>query len=485
MDRIFTRATPESVGIPSAAVVALVDELERSAHGVHSLVIVRHGVVAAEGWWAPNRAGFRQMLYSLTKSFTSTAVGLAIAEGRFTLDDQVIAFFPGKAPAEPGSNLAAMKVRHLLTMSAGHSEAVVGQILRFFTNDWVKTFFSLPVEYEPGSRFVYSSAASHILSAIVQETTGQRLADYLRPRLFEPLGFETPAWEEDPQGINTGGFGLMIRTEEIAAFGQLYLRKGAWGGRQLIDPAWVEAATSRRIDNSPADRPDWEQGYGYQFWRSRHGFRGDGAFGQYCLVIPEQDLVVAVTSGIEPMGQILEAMWSVLLPALRPDALAEDPAAHDAMERRLLDLHYDPRHGASSGPLEKDLAEATFRCDRNRFGFETLRFEFAPDRGALEVTRSNDRPPARLEFGRGAWQMDGSDILPEWSGLPLAVSGAWPQSGRFELDVNAPSTPFRYLLAFDTDGTSLMLSLSVNLSFGATNLGTVAATRTTGREVHD
>jgi CubicO group peptidase (beta-lactamase class C family) len=477
LDRILPRATPESVGIPSTAVVALVDELERSAHHVHSLMIVRRGRVAAEGWWSPNRPEYPQMLFSLTKSFTSTAVGMAIGEGRFTLDDPVISFFPGELPAAVSPNLAAMKVRHLLTMSAGHSEARVGPVLRFPAGDWVRAFLGLPVEDEPGTRFVYSSAASHILSAIVQETTGQKLADFLRPRLFDPLGFGEVTWEEDPQGINTGGFGLMVRTEEIAAFGRLYLQRGEWQGRRLIDPAWVEAATSRQIATPPAESLDWEQGYGYQFWRSRNGYRGDGAFGQYCIVVPENDLVVAVTSGIEKMAQVLVPIWDLLLPALRPAPLAEDPAAHAAMQRRLQALHYDPRPGERSGPQDSDLARSIFRVDKNRFGFETIRFEFGPEGGALVVTRTGGEPSAMLEFGRGEWRMGGSDLLPEWRGMPLAVSGAWAGPHEFEIDVNGPSTPFRYLFDFNADGSWLRLSVRVNLSFGLTSLGTVTARR--------
>jgi CubicO group peptidase (beta-lactamase class C family) len=475
MNTILPRATPESVGIPSAAVTALVDELERTAHHVHSLVIVRHGSVVADGWWAPNRREYPQTLFSLTKSFTSTAIGMAIAEGRFGLDDPVASFFPDKLPAHPDPLLAAMTVRHLLTMSAGHSDKKIGGVLRFHASDWVRTFLALPIEDEPGSRFVYSSAASHMLSAIIQATSGQPLIEYLRSRLFDPLGFGEVEWERDPQGINTGGFGLRVRTEEIAAFGQLYLQEGEWHGRRLVDPAWVTMATSRQID-TPPDEPDWSLGYGFQFWRSRHGFRADGAFGQFCLVVPESDLVVVYTSGIDKASRILDSTWSVLMPALRPAALPEEPAAHDAMQQRLNGLRYDPNPGAGTDPLEAELDGATFACDPNRYHLEALRFEFGADFGSIEVTRS-DRPPARLEFGRGKWHAGRSDMLPEWSGVPLFASASWPRPGELEIDVNTPSTPFRYRLEFKFDGDRLRLSSRVNVSFGLTSLGTVVATR--------
>ena len=137
-----------------------------------------------------------------------------------------------------------------------------------------------------------------MLSAIVQKATGKTVLDYLRPRLFEPLGIENPTWETSPQGISLGGYGLSIRTEDIARFGQLYLQKGKWQGKQLVPAAWVEAATARQTSNGSNPKSDWDQGYGYQFWRCRHGaYRGDGAFGQFCIVMPEQDAVVAITSG--------------------------------------------------------------------------------------------------------------------------------------------------------------------------------------------
>src|SRR5262249_17904140 len=158
---------------------------------------------------------------------------------------------------------------------------------------------------------------TYMLSAIVQKTAGLTVLDYLRPRLFEPLGIEDPTWGTSPQGVSLGGYGLSIRTEDIARFGQLYLQKGEWQGRQLLPTTRVQAATSRQVSNGSSPQSDWDQGYGYQFWRCRHGaFRGDGAFGQYCLVMPEQDAVLAITSGVKDMQAVLNLVWDKLLPAL-------------------------------------------------------------------------------------------------------------------------------------------------------------------------
>ena len=231
----------------------------------------------------------------------------------------MLKFFPEDAPAEPSNNLKAMRVSDLLRMSTGHQT----EPPRTPDQPWTKTFLAHPVPFKPGTHFLYNTSATYMLSAIVQKATGMTVLDYLRPRLFEPLGIEHPTWETSPQGISTGGYGLSIRTEDIARFGQLYLQKGKWQGKQLVPEAWVEAATARQTSNGSNPKSDWDQGYGYQFWRCRHGaYRGDGAFGQYCIVLPEQDAVIAITSGVKDMQAVLNLVWDKLLPAMKPSPLA-------------------------------------------------------------------------------------------------------------------------------------------------------------------
>ena len=311
------RTSPESQGIASAAILRFVEAAESQIHELHSFMLLRHGSVVAEGWWSPYSPEHPHILFSLSKSFTSTAVGLAVAEGHFTVDDPVLSFFPDDAPAEVSANLAAMRVRHLLSMSTGHDEDTTGPITARPDGNWIKGFFEEPVLHEPGTHFLYNSGASYMLSAIVQKTTGMKVIDYLRPRLFEPLGIDNPTWQECPQEINVGGWGLNIRTEDIARFGQLYLNKGIWGERRILSEAWVEEATSYQVSNGDDPESDWAQGYGYQFWRCRHNiYRGDGAFGQYSIVMPEQDAVLAITGGVGDMQQPLNLVWDILLPAM-------------------------------------------------------------------------------------------------------------------------------------------------------------------------
>ncbi|MGC9944429.1 MAG: serine hydrolase, partial [Verrucomicrobiota bacterium] len=317
------RSAPEAQGVSSSALLQFVNALDE-IDGMHGVVVVRHGQVIAEGWWAPYDAEHQHVLYSLSKSFTSSAVGFAVAEGRLSIDDPVLKFFPDAAPPAPSDNLKQMRVRDLLIMSTGHQDEppTAPDVIS------PKTFLAWPVPFLPGTHFKYNTAATFMLSAIIQKVTGQTVLDYLRPRLFEPLDIEHPVWDTNFQGISLGGYGLRVHTEDIAKFGQLYLQHGNWQGQQLLPADWVAMATSRQTSNGSDPDSDWTQGYCFQFWRCRHhAFRGDGAFGQYCVVMPDQDTVVAINSGVKNMQSVLNVIWDKLLPNLQAQALAPDPDA--------------------------------------------------------------------------------------------------------------------------------------------------------------
>ena len=242
-----------------------------------------------------------------------------------------------------------MRVRHLLTMTTGHDDDPSPVVFPTM-GDWVQEFLSLPVEHEPGTHFVYNTAASYMLSAIVQQATGQRLLDYLQPRLFEPLGIEGVTWEQSPTGVDTGGFGLSATTEDLAAIGLLYLQDGVWEGRQVLPDGWAAEATRLHVSNGDDPDNDWQQGYGYQFWRCRpaNSWRGDGAFGQYVVGLPEQDVVVAITAGRQDMHEYLEVLWDRLLPGLA-DAPREGEDRGE-LDDAIAAMHFDQPAGESLVP---------------------------------------------------------------------------------------------------------------------------------------
>ena len=208
------RCAPEAQGVSSSAIHGFVEAVEKQISELHSFMLLRHGAVVAEGWWSPYGPDRPHMLFSLSKSFTSTAIGLAVAEGRLSVEDRVLSFFPDDAPARISRNLDAMQVRHLLSMSTGHAEDTTGYMHKRRDGNWIRAFLARPVQHKPGTFFLYNTGATYMLSAIIQKVTGLTLLDYLQPRLFEPLGIQNPTWEMSPQGINTGGYGLSITTED-------------------------------------------------------------------------------------------------------------------------------------------------------------------------------------------------------------------------------------------------------------------------------
>jgi CubicO group peptidase (beta-lactamase class C family) len=340
------RSTPEAQGVPSQAVLDYIAAADK-VNTQHSFMIIRHGQVIGEGWWKPEAADKPHVLHSLTKTFNSTAVGLAIEAGKFSLDDKVLKFFPNDAPADPSDNLKAMTVRDLLTMSGGHdTEPRSGP-----GGPTVKQFLAHPVVHKPGTHFQYNSMGSYVLSAIVTKTTGQTSAEYLKTRLFEPLGIENPQWPSSPEGNSIGGDGLKICTEDIAKLGLLYLDKGKWNGKLLIPEKWVEEATSRQVPNDKESHSkigiDWQQGYGYQFWRCTHNsFRGDGAGGQLMVMIPDKDMVVAITADTGNFQGEMNAIWDHLYPACQDKALPEDAAGQAKVKEAVAKLEAHPQKRA-------------------------------------------------------------------------------------------------------------------------------------------
>lgn len=328
-DARLPRRSPESQGVSSEQILKFLRAANERIDTMHSFMMLRHGNVIAEAWWSPEGPDKPHVMWSLSKSFTSTAVGLAVEDGRLSIDDLVVKYFPESLPKDPSPELQTMRVRDLLTMSTGHdNEPKVRD-----KTDWIVEFLKHPVPKTPGSKFVYNTPATFMQSAIVQKLTGKTTLEYLKPRLFEPLGIEGPRWDTNPQGITLGGYGLFLKTEDVAKFGQLYLQKGKWDGKQLVPEAWITAATSKQVSNGTNPDSDWNQGYGFQFWRCRHNaYRGDGKDGQFCIVMPDHDVVVVMTANNSKLQDQLNVVWDELLPAISPQPLDPNPAAEEAIK---------------------------------------------------------------------------------------------------------------------------------------------------------
>ncbi len=295
-----------------------------------------------------------------------------------------------------------MRIYDLLTMHTGHDEDTMGRIREADGDDWVKNFLHLEVPRAPGSHFLYNTGASYLLSAIAQQVSGQNLMRFLQPRLFEPLGIVGADWQEDPRGINVGGYGLRVRTPDILNFGQLYRQKGQWEGKQLLSAAWVAEATQKQVDSQDNDG-DWGQGYGYQFWRCQPGgYRGDGAYGQYCIVLPEQEAVIAITSESRDMGASMQLVWNHILPAMRDETtLPEDEAAREALEQRLAQLHLPTPGKSATETVKQEVDNRTYTFEANDFNAETVWFRFGD--GQCEVEFVEDGQRIRVISGLNRW----------------------------------------------------------------------------------
>lgn len=402
------RSTPEAQGISSAGISEFLDAIKQSKQEFHSLMILRHGNVVAEGWWGPYSSEHRQQLYSLSKSFTGTAIGLAQSEGLLSVDDPIIKFFPDYLPAEVSDNLAALKVRHLLSMSVGHGKDSI-LILEASPAGvpWEKTFLSLPVVFKPGSQFMYNSGASFMLSAIIKKVTGKTAHEYLRPRLYDPLNITNTTWGENWEGIDMGASHLRMPTEDIAKFGQLYLQKGVWNGKQVISSDWVKAASSKQIENGKNDS-SWGYGYGYQFWLNPPGgFRADGAFGQFSMVLPELDAVVAITSESIDTKTTMQIVWDVLLPEMKAQALPENREAHKTLINELKDLKYVPPQLATTSPVAEKISGKEFMLYKNPFNAKSVVFSFTGDK-CVFVLKEDGKPDITITNGINHWIRKGN-----------------------------------------------------------------------------
>jgi CubicO group peptidase (beta-lactamase class C family) len=469
--RRLPRSTPEAQGVSSAELLDFLEAVGKSQHEFHSFMMVRHGQVIVEGWWSPYAPDLNHMLYSLSKSFTSTAIGLAVTEGRLRVEDPVISFFPNDLPASIGENLAALKVKHLLTMSVGHAKDSTPVITR--TDNWVKSFLALPLANPPGSTFLYNSGATYMLSAIVQKLTGQKVIDYLGPRLFQPLAIEGMTWETCPRGINTGGWGLAIQTEGLAKFGQLYLQKGAWNGKPILPAAWVAEATTFKIQQ-PAEpgkdleeakkTSDWLQGYCYQFWRTRHdAYRGDGAFGQYTIVMPDQDAVICITSETISMAGEFDLIWQYLLPAMKKNVLPPDPVSQARLKQKLASLALLPPKAQPVSPVAGRISGKTFKIEGDP-NVQSVSFKFHGDACTFTLQDAQGEHP--ITCGIENW-VDGKTDMP---GTPpkltvgplgpvskVLASGTWKDASTFQMTWHFYETPHHDTVTCHFDGDKVKI----------------------------
>ncbi len=476
------RSVPEIEGVSSDSILHFLDGVEKSKNELHSFMFLRHGKVIAEGWWNPYRAHLKHTLYSTSKSFTATAIGFAVTEKKLTVNDKVISFFPNDLPDTISPYLSALTIKDVLSMTTGQDPDPTFAIASQHTN-WVKGFLSLPILNMPGAKFLYNSLGTYMLSAIVQKVTGEKVIDYLRPRLFDPLGIEGMDWETDPRGINTGGWGLRLRTEDMAKFGQLFLQKGNWKGKQILPASWIEEASTLKILQDPdapqskRDASEWLQGYCYQMWRCRHNaYRADGAFGQYIIIMPDQDAVIAITAETPDMQDEINLVWKYLLPAMQNEKLPVNKNAEAALEQKLSSLAL-PLPAKAISSFANNIAGRTFAIQPNEKHIEEISFNVNDD--ACHVTLKTDTAVYHLAFGAGKWQagettMHGPSLVAgakaSLTGLPpfkIMGSYRWRDEHTLELILRFVESPHTEIMTCHFKEKNISIDVEKSFDYGA------------------
>jgi len=472
-------STPEAEVVSSQGIIKFLDAANKSKTEFHSFMFLRHGKVIAEGWWNPYRADLRHSLYSCSKSFTATAVGFAIAEKKLSLDDKVISFFPNELPDTVSKFLSELTLKDVLIMSDGMEPDPTP---KYVNADWIKAFLATPIVHEPGTTFLYNSLGTYMLSAIVTKVTGQKVMDYLKPRFFEPLGISGDDWETDIRGINTGGWGLRVKTEDMAKFAELYLQNGVWNGKQVLPKGWVEEASSVKIIQHPGlpqakkDSSDWEQGYCYQMWRCRHNaYRGDGAFGQFMIVMPDEDAALVITAETSNMQDELNLVWKYLLPAMHKEKLNADPKTTALLQQKLKALSV-PLPAKNASKMQRTISGKTFAIEQNKKHLQNIGFSFKNN--MCHVTLKTDTANYAFDFGSGNWH-EGTTNKPGPSLtagaieirnmlFPAKVKGSytWKNSSTLQLVLRYIESPHTEYITCYFEGNTIELSDENSFDYG-------------------
>ncbi len=439
-------STPRAQGVDAAGLLAVVEGMQERDLGLHGLAVARHGHHIASGWASPYTADRVHLVYSLSKSLTGLAVALLHQQGRLDLDDPVLARL-GVDLHDVDARWARVTVRHCLSMTVGHTEDAWPRVVDRWDlaavrsdDDWLSRVLANPPTAEPGSAFAYNQVATWLLSLVVDRLAGG-IRTLLRPHVLDPLGIGEVPWHTDPQGRELGFTGAHLTTGSVLALAQLVLDRGAWRGRQLVDASWFDRATvaAGPPNRDPEASPDWRRGYGYTFWMQEVGHRGDGAYGQFLVVLPDQDVAVAITSEHEHMQATLDLLWDHLVPAVdRPGSAADEARLATVLD----DLVIPPPPASTTSPRPE---AATFR--RSAAG------DLAPTWGDVTVRARDDDHLLRVDragatvdivVGDGRWcesvlEADG------WA-LPVVAGGGW-SGDTFVAEVRVIETPHTFRVA--------------------------------------
>ncbi len=463
------RATPESQGVPSKAVISYFDSImSLKTTEIHSALLMRHGKVIGEIHPKPFAAEYGHTLFSCSKTFLSAAVGIAIEENRLRANDRLATFFPELLPDTISPWLAKITIENLLTMQSGIKP---NGVIRTEEQEWVRKYLALPVATEPGRHFAYDSMCTYLLSAILSRVTGISAFEYLRPRLFKPLHIEKVNWEYSPENITTGGWGLYLQTESLAKFGQLLLADGKWEGKQIISPAWVKQMMTPHAETG-------KDKYCYQMWECAHPntARADGAYGQYIIVMPDEDMVAVITQSATGKAGAKEQLFLFrdLLPTLRNEPLTEGKD-YKLLTKKTSNYQLPYASGKASSTQSKKYAEKHYSLEANAMGWKGFTFE--QDKKGLTLTiDSEENGHTSIPCGYKTWvQSQVPTTFPpnarrstvnSYSGFSTpfisASSYAWKNASQLEVKTLFVDWMSGICLSFHFDGEHPFVEVKIN-----------------------
>lgn len=447
-------SSPSEQGVNPEGIARFLDAVEADP-GIepHGLIILRHGRRIADGHWHPHDGRRSRLLYSLSKTFTGTALALQIGEGRISLDDLVSDHLPEAFDgAAPG--LRGLRIRHIASMSSGHNRETLQEANALDPADPVRGFLRIPPDAVPGTLFAYNQPPVMTLATILQKLAGERLVDYLRPRLFDPLGIGDVRSAQLRPGIDLGYSGVHTNLDAVARLGQLYLDDGVHDGLRLLPQGWVREASTMQVSNAQNDQPDWQQGYGFQLWVSRHGYRGDGAYGQYMVVLPEQDAVVAMVSCVANMQTVLDLMWTHLLPAMSDDG-APNASADQRLADRLASLRLPTAQARLGGGVVSP-THASFNAAPHGTNSHRTITSITANGSSLTIHEGEQSLEVPLST---AWSRNAQDTI--------AASAAHLGDGRMVVDLVPLDTPHHLEITLRPETSTFETRWLVQPLFGA------------------
>ncbi len=420
-------SSPEVQGYNSAKLAEGLRDIQEKGIAIDSLLIIHNGYVALDAHFAPYDGTFPHNLASVTKSVMTTLIGIAADQGKIDLDQPMVSFFPNRTIANFDERKAHITVRHLTEMRNGMQSGCyaddLGTVDAIRTQpDWVQAALDRPVVSEPGTKFCYDSPGMHILSAILQESTGMTAMDFAQQNLFDPLGIQDAIWDVDPQGYSRGWGDLHLTPESAAKIGYLWMHQGNWNGKQIVSRDWVLDSVRRH-----STQVDHDSGYGYGWWITNSYYFAAGRLGQNILVIPVLNTVVVTTGGGFEYPEIQGFLTPLVLGSNWPRPA--NPEGQTALQETLSNIQKkDTIPSELTTPeIAKVISGRTYQCESNPAGLESAQFDFTDQKVAVLHQKS---------FGQDlVWEIGMDGHYRQLSPAGDALLGYWEDDSTFHLEI--------------------------------------------------